>query len=115
VNVVHLLNTQGIQVSTRIVYHAVAHSSLNHEISDALTAGTITGVAFFSPRAAHITCELLEASNMAHAARGIDAFCFSLNVAAAAATLDWNTLHTCHTPTRTSMRELIVSRAPKTL
>ena len=115
VNVVHLLGAQGIQVSTRIVYHAVANTSLYYEICEALAAGTITGVAFFSPRAAHITCELLQAANMTHTARGIDAFCFSLNVAAAAATLGWNALHTCHTPTRTAMRELIVSRAPKTL
>lgn len=115
VDVVHLLGAQGVQVHTAIVYQAVAESALGSDVVSALAAGNVTGVTFFSPRSAEIACKLIQATNLADAARSIDAFCFSLNVAAAAGKLAWKNIHACHAPTRHAMRELIVSHATKTL
>jgi uroporphyrinogen-III synthase len=115
VDVAHLLGAQSIKVTTQIVYRAVAEPSLDATVREALAAGTITGVAFFSPRSAEIACTLMQVANLADTAKHIDAFCFSLNVATAAGKLAWKHLHACHIPTRHAMRELIVSHAAKTL
>lgn len=115
VDVVHLLAMHGVKVSTHIVYHAVAEHALSSELVEALATGRVTGVAFFSPRSAQIAYTLLQAANLAETAKTIDAFCFSMNVAAAAAKCAWRSIYTCHLPTRSSMHELIVSHTVKPL
>lgn len=115
VDAAHLLGAQGVRVHTEIVYRAVAEPTLENNVQETLTAGSITGVAFFSPRSAEIACEQLNVAKLAHVTQTIDAFCFSLNVATAAAKLPWKNIHACHLPTRDAMLELIVSHATKTL
>ena len=106
---------QGVQVHSEIVYRAVAEPTLDNDVREALGAGRVTGVAFFSPRSAEIVCEQLHAAKLANVTQTLEAFCFSLNVATAAAKLPWKNIHACHLPTRDAMLELIVSHARKTL
>lgn len=115
VDVVHLLGAQGVHVTTNLVYRALAEHALDDEIQHALRDGNVTGVAFFSPRSAHITADLITAANLTDTVRTVEAFCFSLSVAQVAGKLMWKQLHTCHVPTRHAMRELIISKTTKIL
>lgn len=108
-DVVPLLSTFGIKVTTVVVYSALAESILPDNIRTALGDGTINAVVFYSPRSAEITHELMVAAGLADAAKQIHAFCLSLAVAAAAGKLPWAGIHACHAPTRHAMRELVVS------
>ncbi len=114
VDAAQLLGAQGVQVHTEIVYRAVAEATLDANLREALVAGRVTGVALFSPRSAEIVCEQLNIAKLAHVTQTLEAFCFSLNVATAAAKLPWKNIHACHLPTRDAMLELIVSHARKT-
>ncbi|MFZ4540441.1 MAG: uroporphyrinogen-III synthase [Rickettsiales bacterium] len=115
VEVGQLLEAHSIYTMTCEVYRAMAEHVLADKIVTAIAANTLTGVAFFSSRSATITCKLLTQAGLSEAARGVEAFCISLNVAQAAAQLPWAALHACHHPTRHAMRELIVSKCLKTL
>jgi uroporphyrinogen-III synthase len=115
VDVVHLLGAHGVHVTVHLVYRALAEHALDTPAQEALRNGTITAVAFFSPRSAHITADLIAHANLLDEAKRIEAFCFSPSVAVAARKLGWKHIHTCHTPTRYAMRELIISTAEKPL
>jgi uroporphyrinogen-III synthase len=110
-----LLHARGIHVQRITVYRAIAETVLAPELLTAMQAGSISGAAFFSPRSAAITCELLAKAGLADDVRTINAYCFSLNVAKAAGILPWKALHSCHAPTRRAMRELIISHHIKTV
>jgi uroporphyrinogen-III synthase len=113
VDVVHLLGAQGVHVNVNLVYRALAEHTLDTLAQEALRSGTITGVAFFSPRSANITADLITQTSMIEDVKRIEAFCFSPSVANAARKLGWKHIHTCHAPTRHAMRELIISTAEK--
>ncbi len=115
VDVAHFLNSQGVYVTTCIVYHAIAERALDEAVHNALTKNSITGVTFFSPRTAEITRKLLQSANMVDEVATMDAFCLSANVSSTAGKLDWKNIYTCSAPTLRSMHELIVSHADKTL
>jgi uroporphyrinogen-III synthase len=72
VDVAHLLAGRNVHVTHRITYRAVAEHHMSDAAREALTNGSITGVAFFSPRSAHITCALLQAENLADMAGSLD-------------------------------------------
>lgn len=108
-----LLMAQDIRVHTLNVYTAVAEGSLPESLTHALQNNEINAVTFFSPRSAAIACRLLKDAGLAHVAPTITAYCLSLNVAQEAGALPWSNLHTCHTPTRRAMREMILSQRNK--
>ena len=115
VNIAHHLAPHGIHVINCSVYRAVAETSITSPLRAALMAGSIHSVVFFSARSARITAELLTREGLADTARTIEAFCLSAAVASAARQVAWAALHTCHTPSRHAMCDLIVSHPVKTL
>lgn len=110
-----LLTAQGVQVSTVVVYRAIAERGLGDDIRGALADKQVGSIVFFSPRSAEIACKLLKQAGLIDAARSIDAYCLSLAVAEAAGALHWRKIHACHVPTRDAMLNLIVSERNKTL
>lgn len=114
-DVAALLATHSINVTKVIVYDATAETRLSEELVAAIHNNELDAVAFYSPRSAEIACELLIKAGLADAARHIRAFCLSLAVADAAGKLPFAQIHACHTPSRSAMRELIVSQLTKTM
>lgn len=113
-DVAALLAAQEIHVQTETVYRAIAITQLEPALQQALTPPvSLRAVAFFSPRSAAIACDLLQHAALTEAASTIEAFCLSMNVAAAAAKLPWARLHACHHPTRSAMVDLVVSELIK--
>ena len=110
VDIAPLLGAKGIAVTRLTTYEAVAQTILAPEVTAALEAQSLTGVAFFSPRSAAITTQLITADRHA-LVRHTDAYCLSLAIAEAAATLPWRSIHACSSPTRAAMVDLIVSRS----
>jgi uroporphyrinogen-III synthase len=114
-DVASLLGARGLSVRTLTVYTAQAETTLPEEALQALQEGQVRAASFFSPRSAQVTCELLQQQGLASQAATMDAYCLSLNVAEQTAALPWRSVHTCHSPTRRSMRELILSHWQKSL
>lgn len=108
-----LLAAHSIHVNTINAYQAIAEKSLSDALVQAIQLGKINEVAFFSPRSAAIACQLIKEAGLEKFAPGITAYCLSLNVAQDAGALPWAKLHTCHTPTRRAMREMILSHRSK--
>ena len=111
VDVTALLTAQHYQVDTVLSYEAHAETALPSDLRDALDAGRITGIVFFSPRSAQIAATLIGRGDVT----AIDAYCLSLAVAEAAGALPWRHLHACDTPTFDAMLHLIVSVPPRTM
>ncbi len=97
-----------ISVHQLTVYRADAVEILPAELD-------LDAVVFFSTRSAEIANRLLQKADKIESARGIEAFCISLNVAASAGQLPWKKLRASHQPTREGLRDLIVSQLTKTL
>lgn len=103
VDVAALLAAQQVEVQRAIAYRASAAEQLPPLIRDALEADQLRSVVFFSARTARITEQLLRAANLTHLANTLTAYCLSLTVAQAAATLPWRRLQVAHTPTNEAM------------
>jgi uroporphyrinogen-III synthase len=110
VNVPVLLGAQGILVKQITAYTADAVGTLTQELATGLVAESITGISLYSPRSGALAVEMLKQSDFAHLAVNMHAFCLSLAVAEAIATLNWKSLQVCATPTSAAMRDLIVMK-----
>lgn len=108
-----LLGARDITVDARIAYRAVPTRKISNELRNALNGHRLTGVVFFSPRSATLAGKLLAQFGLDDSLSNSHAYCLSLNVANAAATMGFARVHTCHSPTADSMRELIVSLESK--
>lgn len=108
-----LLGSAGIVVEEVTAYQAVAEPALPPELVDALRHQRVEGVAFFSPRSATLAIDLMRHHDVAHAAAGMDAYCFSLAVAEAAGALPWRSIHSCASPHQSAMVNLMVSQLRK--
>lgn len=115
INIPALLVAQRIYIRTQVVYRAIANHTLDDAVREALTAGSLTSVAFFSPRSAQVTASILATAGLSDAARMIDAYCLSADVANAANALPFKAIHTCPRPTRVAMVDLIISHTTKTV
>lgn len=102
-----LLAARQIQVRPLICYRAIAEDSLPTPVIDALDQHAIGGVALFSPRSASLVCELMQHAGYSDAAKAIDAYCLSINVASAAGALPFRSIHVAASPTNQSMVALI--------
>ncbi|OYW14153.1 MAG: hypothetical protein B7X02_00695 [Rhodospirillales bacterium 12-54-5] len=106
-DVVGLLAAKQVQVDRVIAYRATAATELVPELRDALHAGALGGVVFFSKRTAAIARLLLASADLTAAAARVDAYCLSLAVASDAAQIPWRKLHVAHRPTREAMVEML--------
>lgn len=98
-----LLSAKGKQVERQIVYRSVAEGKLSPLIADAIRKGKLTGVVFFSPKAAAIGCKLAKVYDV----RNVTAYCLSVAVAQSAGALPWKAIRACATPSSKAMLALL--------
>jgi uroporphyrinogen-III synthase len=105
------LRAQGYPVRTEILYQAQAATALPPAARDALGGGTLSGVAFFSPRTARTFGTLVADAGLADACRGAVALCLSTAVADAARTLPWRGVRIADRPDREAIVRLVADLA----
>jgi uroporphyrinogen-III synthase len=106
VDLVALLAARNIHVRQDIAYRALAVDRLPEVVTAALREHTLSGVAFFSARAAKTALRLLNGAGLQSACAGLDAYCISLQVAEAAGA-HWRSVQVAAQPTKLAMIEAI--------
>ncbi len=101
------LAAAGFSYRRAVLYAAKKSESLSAEARDALRAGELAGVVFYSPRTARTFAELARAAGLEDALADIDAFCLSAAVADAASSLAWSKLAVARHPDQVAMIDLI--------
>jgi uroporphyrinogen-III synthase len=84
-----LLEAAGFEIRRAVLYQARAAESLSAETREALTAGGLDGVLFFSPRTAALFAELVTAAGLSETCGEMNAYCLSPAVAEKAQILAW--------------------------
>lgn len=105
------LRAQGYPVRTEVLYQAQAATALPASGRDALAGGTLSGVAFFSPRTARTFGTLVSDAGLSDACRGAVALCLSPAVADAARTLPWRDVLVADRPDRAAIVQLVADLA----
>lgn len=107
------LEKAGFAYRRAVLYEARAASALAPETAAALRAGTIDGIALFSPRTAKTFVALADAAGLADRLRAVTAFCLSAAVAAAARALPWRAVAVAARPEQDALVATIASAAAR--
>lgn len=108
VDLAPLLLAKHITLEKLTVYTSHRAAGLTPEVAHALHVGALTGVVFYSPRSVKFAAELA-----GDALTTLDAYCLSLDIAAAAARAGCARVHACPAPTHQAMMELLLNHAMK--
>lgn len=106
------LKNEGIEVRRVIAYDAQASHGLADHTIQALKAGHITAVAFYSPRTVRIFETLALHAGLTDCFTGITACCLSDAIAREARQLPWKQRNTSRKPDESAMRDLLRHHAP---
>ena len=87
-NLANDLVASGFDVDEVVLYEAVASNAFSAAVIDDFRQGLIDGVLLFSPRTAHIFCQLIAAAGLQDAVSGLSLYCLSQNVADACVFVD---------------------------
>ena len=101
-----LLASRGIALTRKVVYESHRIAALAPALTHALHVHALTGVVFYSPRTVRFAAEL--AGDALHQ---LDAYCLSMDVAAAAAKAGCKRVYACPIPTHQAMMELLFQHA----
>jgi uroporphyrinogen-III synthase len=93
-----LLEARGFTVRRHVLYVAQAARALAAETRARLSADTLDGVLFFSPRSARIFLGLVDAAQLAPRLQRLVAFCLSPTIAEAAKRLTWGDVRVAARP-----------------
>lgn len=105
-----LLSAAGFTVRRAVLYRARTAGMLDPAAAADLSAGTIAGVLFFSPRTARTFVTLARKAGLTGHVREVTAYCLSEAVAGAAAALEWSTVRVAERPDQDSLLELLPRR-----
>jgi uroporphyrinogen-III synthase len=103
------LEKAGFAYRRAVLYEARTASALAPETAAALLAGTIDGVALFSPRTATTFVALVGAAGLTDRLGAVTAFCLSAAVATAARGLAWRAIAIAAHPDKDALVATIVS------
>lgn len=106
------LERAGFVYRRAVLYEAHTASALAPETSAALQAGTIDGVALFSPRTAKTFAALVSAAGLTDRLRAVTAFCLSAAVATAARGLAWRAIAVAAQPDKDALVATIAAAQP---
>ncbi len=106
-NLAGLLEDAGFELRRAVLYEARAAATLPPAAQEALAAGTLDGVLFFSPRTARTFVKLVHAADLATTCRELGAYCLSDAVAEAAGDLSWRRIWLAARPEQAALLELI--------
>lgn len=84
-----LLAAKGFRYRREVLYTARTAATLPTQAADALSATTVDGVVFFSPRTAKTFAALTAAAGLGRACERLTAYCLSAAVAEQASALAW--------------------------
>lgn len=101
-----LLGARDITLQRMRVYETSCMKALSPELLHALHVQVVQGVVFYSPRSVQFAAGLAR-----DALPALDAFCLSLDIAAAAAKAGCKRVHACPVPTQQAMMELLREHA----
>jgi uroporphyrinogen-III synthase len=101
------LTAQGFSVRRQILYDSLPMESLPEAARAALSAGTLDGVLFYSPRTARLFGELAEKAGLTPALRRLTAYCLSPAVAKATAPSPYGALAIAPAPREAALLALI--------
>lgn len=101
-----LLASRGITLERKVVYESHRVAALSPALTHALHVHALTGVVFYSPRTVRFATELV-----GDALHQLDAYCLSMDIAAAAAKAGCKRVHACPIPTHQAMMELLFQHA----
>ncbi|WP_051609327.1 uroporphyrinogen-III synthase [Fodinicurvata fenggangensis] len=107
------LEAAGYDLRRVVLYEARAARALSPATSGLLRGGTLNAVLLFSPRTAETFARLVKQEELASACAGLQAFCLSPAVAAAAGSF-WQAVHTAEKPNQAAMLALIDGMDPGT-
>ncbi len=108
------LRQRGFRVQRRVAYAAAPAPVLPDPAKQALEAGRVVAVLFFSPRSAHCAITLIQEAGLAETAASVMAFALSPRVAAALqaapAPLAWRGVRVADRPDQDSLLQLLGPR-----
>lgn len=103
------LEKAGFAYRRAVLYEARTASALSLETAAALQAGTIDGVALFSPRTAKTFVALVRAAGLMDRLGAVTAFCLSAAVATAARSLSWRAVAVATRPDKDALLATIAA------
>jgi uroporphyrinogen-III synthase len=108
------LGRAGFQVERQVLYAAEPVTELGHDTVEALYAGTIDAVMFFSPRTAQSFVKVVQKTGLAERLGEVVALCLSEAVGTAVRTVNWREIHVATQPDQTALLDLLplVRRQP---
>ena len=104
---VERLCEKGFQAGRVKVYDAQPETSMPTNVLDKIKRKAFDGVAFFSPRTAHIFNQVVEQAGAANSFGDAFAVCLSDNVASEVEKLSWKKIHIAKSPTEQRMLALL--------
>ena len=103
-----LLEREGFTYRREVLYHAEKATALAPETVTAIEAGTITGVALYSPRTAGAFCALADAAGLGRGIGAVTAYCLSGQVAERVRALNWRAVRIAPRPEEDALVRQIV-------
>ena len=109
VNVKQILEQQNVdvQVDEATLYESITNKSIHPDAKSKLIKGEIDYIAFFSERTAKAFNEVINGLELNRTLFNTKCLCFSDKVLCSVSNLNWQSTHTCKTPTLDSMMNLI--------
>ncbi len=105
------LAERGFDVETVVVYRAAARKDLANVANDALNAGAVDGILFYSRRSAAAFALALRAARLAPLGPGVTCFCISDGAAAALAGVTKGRVVTAERPDQLALFALVEAEA----
>lgn len=97
------LEAAGFAVRRAVLYEARAATALSPAAAEALAAGKLDAVLFFSPRTAETFVRLVSQAGLAESCRACRAVCLSRAVANKLEAIAWGAVHVADQPTREAL------------
>jgi len=104
---VERLDQKGFQANRVKVYEARPETSMPTNVLDKIKRKAFDGVAFFSPRTAHIFNQVVEEAGVTNSFGNAFALCLSDRVAQEVEKLNWKKIHIADNPTEQGMLTLL--------
>lgn len=101
------LGRDGFEVRRAVLYRSRTAEALSPGCAEALRAGTLDGVVFFSPRTAVTFVKLVHAAGLDSTLSRLAMYALSPAVAAAAGTLEWGATHVAKRPEKSALLALL--------
>lgn len=98
-----LLGALGYAVERHVAYRTVEAQGLPTDVDEALRAGSVDAVLFFSPRSAKAFATLVAGLALEASCAKVAAHCMSRTIAEAASTVPWREIHVAGAPTKPAL------------